>query len=48
MLARICFVSSVPCQIVDSTCLLRIDVIDKLANAGISTFNIAVDAVDIE
>ena len=28
--------------------LLRIDVIDKLADAGISTFNIAVDAVDIK
>jgi MoaA/NifB/PqqE/SkfB family radical SAM enzyme len=28
--------------------LLRIDVIDKLADAGISTFNIAVDAVNIK
>jgi MoaA/NifB/PqqE/SkfB family radical SAM enzyme len=28
--------------------LLRIDVIEKLADAGISTFNIAVDAVDIK
>ena len=27
--------------------LLRTDVIDKLADAGISTFNIAVDAVDL-
>jgi MoaA/NifB/PqqE/SkfB family radical SAM enzyme len=28
--------------------LLRIDVIDKLADAGMSTFNIAVDAVDLK
>ena len=28
--------------------LLRIDVIDKLADAGLATFNIAVDAVDIK
>ena len=28
--------------------LLRTDVIDKLADAGISTFNIAVDAVDLK
>jgi MoaA/NifB/PqqE/SkfB family radical SAM enzyme len=28
--------------------LLRTDVIDKLADAGLSTFNIAVDAVDIK
>ncbi len=28
--------------------LLRTDVIDKLADAGISTFNIAIDAVDIK
>jgi MoaA/NifB/PqqE/SkfB family radical SAM enzyme len=28
--------------------LLRTDVIDKLADAGVSTFNIAVDAVDIK
>ena len=28
--------------------LLRTDVIDKLADAGVSTFNIAVDAVDLK
>ena len=28
--------------------LLRIDVIDKLADAGLATFNIAVDAVDLK
>jgi MoaA/NifB/PqqE/SkfB family radical SAM enzyme len=28
--------------------LLRTDVIDKLADAGMSTFNIAVDAVDLK